>query len=135
MRAKKVWFDKDKIYIETDEGRTLYQSILYYHRLTEATDKERSNYKLRAYGIHWDDIDEDVSYESFEYNNLEPIGISKVFLTHPEINVSAIARRIGIKQSLLAQYISGIKNPSKEREQMIIDSIKQIGKELSNISI
>ena len=40
MVAKKVWFEGERIYIETDDGRTLWQSILYYQRLRNAT-KER----------------------------------------------------------------------------------------------
>ena len=81
-------------------------------------------------GIHWYDLDEDISFESFEYDDPEPQGISRVFLTHPELNASAIARRIGISQSLMAQYINGTKKPSKERENMILNEIKAIGKEL-----
>ena len=73
---------------------------------------------------------EDISFESFEYDDPEPQGISRVFLTHPELNASAIARRIGISQSLMAQYINGTKKPSKERENMILNEIKAIGKEL-----
>ena len=75
-------------------------------------------------------LDEDVSFESFEYDDPEPQGISRVFLTHPELNASAIARRLGISQSLMAQYINGVKKPSKERERLILNEIKAIGKEL-----
>lgn len=133
MVVKKLWFADDRIYIETDDERTLWQSILYYQRLKNATDKERNNYELVAFGIHWDDVDEDVSYESFEYPNPEPIGISKIFLTHPELNASAIARRLDMKQSLLAQYINGTKKPSREREIHILDIIKQVGNELASV--
>jgi hypothetical protein len=133
MVAKKLWFADDRIYIETEDGRILWQSILYYQRLKNATDKERDNFELGAFGIHWDDIDEDVSYESFEYPNPEPIGISKIFLTHPELNASAIARRLGMKQSLLAQYINGTKKTSKVREVQIVDAIKQVGEELASV--
>ncbi|WP_178793444.1 DUF2442 domain-containing protein [Bacteroidaceae bacterium] len=133
MVAKKVWFEDDKIFIETDDGRTLWQSVLYYQRLRNATKEQRNNYELGAFGIHWEDIDEDVSYESFEYDNPEPTGISRLFLTHPEINASAVARRMGMQQSLLAQYIRGLKKPSEERARMIVDTIRQIGQELSNV--
>lgn len=135
MKPKRVWFENDRIYIETDDEHTLWQSMLYYPKLKSATNEERQDYELGAFGIHWEEIDEDVSYESFGYDNPEPTGISRIFLTHPEINASAVARRIGMKQSLLAQYIRGIKKPSKERARMIIDTIRQIGQELSNISI
>lgn len=135
MVAKKVWFDNDRIYILTDDGRTLWQSILYYQRLKNATPEQREAYELEAFGIHWEEIDEDVSYESFEYDNPEPIGISRLFLLHPEINASAVARRMGMQQSLLAQYIRGLKKPSDERAQMILDTVRQIGQELSSVSL
>lgn len=133
MRAKRVWFEGERIYIETDDGRTLWQSILYYQRLKNATDEQRNDYELGHFGIHWEEIDEDISYESFEYENPEPTGISRIFLTHPELNASAVARRLGIQQSLLAQYIRGLKKPSAEREQKILDMIREIGCELSAV--
>lgn len=135
MVATKVWFEGDRIYILTDDGRTLWQSILYYQRLRNATSEQREAYELEAFGIHWEEIDEDVSYESFEYDNPEPVGISRLFLTHPEINASAVARRMGMQQSLLAQYIRGLKNPSEERAQMILNTVRDIGKELSNVTL
>ena len=133
MKAKRVWFEGERIYIETDDGRTLWQSILYYQRLKNATDEQRNDYELGHFGIHWEEIDEDISYESFEYENPEPTGISRIFLTHPELNASAVARRMGIQQSLLAQYIRGLKKPSAEREQKILETIREIGCELSAV--
>ena len=133
MKAKRVWFEGERIYIETDDGRTLWQSILYYQRLKNATDEQRNDYELGHFGIHWEEIDEDISYESFDYDNPEPTGISRIFLTHPELNASAVARRLGIQQSLLAQYIRGLKKPSAEREQKILDTIREIGCELSAV--
>lgn len=133
MKAKRVWFEGERIYIETDDGRTLWQSVLYYQRLKNATDEQRNDYELGHFGIHWEEIDEDISYESFEYDNPEPTGISRIFLTHPELNASAVARRLGIQQSLLAQYIRGLKKPSAEREQKILDTIREIGCELSAV--
>lgn len=67
---------------------------------------------------------------SIENNNREPGCISKFFLSHPEINASAIARRLGIQQSLLAGYINGTKKPSKEREALIMAEIRAVGAEL-----
>jgi hypothetical protein len=127
----KLWFDDCKIFIRTKEGKILWQSLLWYHRLLYATEKQRYNYYTSYSGIHWPDIDEDISYESFYYDNPEPKGISRLFLTHPELNASAIARRMGIQQSLLAAYIRGTKKPSKGRENEILATIRQIGNELA----
>ena len=57
----------------------------------------------------------------------------RIFISHPELNASAVARRMGISQSLMSQYISGIKKPSQERESIIVNTIKYIGKELTMI--
>lgn len=103
MKATKLWFANNRLYVENDKGEILYQSLLYYPRLQNATEVQRLDYELWEYGIKWDSIDEDVSYESFSYDNHEPKGIAKLFLTNPELNASAIARRLGMNQSLLAQ--------------------------------
>ena len=41
--------------------------------------------------------------------------------------------RLGISQSLMAQYINGTKKPSKERERLIMNEIANIGKELQKV--
>ena len=133
MKISKIWFADDRIYGLTDDGRELWQSLLYYRRLRNATDEERANYEIDDEGIHWYDLDEDVSFESFEYDDPEPTGISRIFLSHPELNASAVGRRLGISQSLMAQYINGTKKPSKERERLIMDEIILISQELQSI--
>ena len=133
MKISKIWFADDRIYGLTDDGRELWQSLLYYRRLHNASDEERANYEMDDEGIHWYDLDEDVSFESFEYDDPEPTGISRIFLSHPELNASAVGRRLGISQSLMAQYINGTKKPSKERERLIMDEIILISQELQRI--
>ncbi|MCH4156877.1 MAG: hypothetical protein LKF31_11305, partial [Muribaculaceae bacterium] len=56
-------------------------------------------------------------------DNKEPKGLSRFFLSHREINASAVARRAGISPNLMAQYISGAKEPSKEREMHIMQTV------------
>ena len=134
MKISKIWFADDRIYGLTDDGRTLWQSLLYYKRLRNASPEKRELYEMDDEGIHWYELDEDVSFESFEYDDPEPVGISRVFLSHPELNASAIGRRLGISQSLMAQYINGTKKPSKEREQLILHEIAAIGHELISVT-
>lgn len=133
MKIIRIWFEKERIYGETDDRRELWQSLLYYRRLMQASAKERENFEMNSFGIHWPELDEDISFESFEYPDPEPVGISRVFLSHPEINASAVARRLGMKQSLLAAYINGTKKPSAQREQIIVNELRQIGKELTEL--
>lgn len=131
MRIEKIWFDGDRIYALFDDGRTLWQSLLYYRNLMNA--ENRDDYVIEDDGVHWYGLDEDISNESFEYEDPEPKGLSKILLSHPELNLSAIARRMGLQQSLLAAYSSGMKRPSKAREHQIISEFHKIGTELLSI--
>lgn len=135
MILTKIWFNDDRIYGLTDDGREVWQSLLWYRRLRQATDEQRKQYEIDDEGIHWYDLDEDISFESFDYDDREPKGISRTFLLHPELNASAVARRLGISQSLMAQYINGMKKPSRERELLILNEIQTIGRELQQATI
>ena len=131
MKIKDIWFDADYIYGRDEEGKEYKQSLLWYPQLRQANDEERSKYTLGLDGIHWRNLDEDISFESFEYEDAEPIGLQRFFLTHKEINVAEFARRIGMNPTLLRNYINGFKKPSKEREQEILDHIHKLGEELA----
>lgn len=133
MKLKELWFDKDYIYMKDDKGKTLRQSLLWYDNLRNASEEERKQYAVGFTGIHWRNLDEDVSFESFEYYDAEPTALQKFFLTHKEINVSEFAKRIGMNASLLRNYINGFKTPSKEREKMIFESIHQLGQEYMGV--
>jgi transcriptional regulator with XRE-family HTH domain len=50
------------------------------------------------------------------------------------INAKALSERIGMNQSLLAQYIRGIKNPSPYQTNRILKGVQQVGRELAEIS-
>lgn len=84
------------------------------------------------FGLHWEALDEDLSFEGF-FNKPEPTMLYILFMAHPELNVSALARRMGISQSLMAQYISGKKKPSENRLMMIFVTIREVGKELMEV--
>ncbi len=133
MKIKKIWFDADYIYGRDEEGREYKQSLLWYPRLRQANDEERGNYSLGFDGIHWRNLDEDVSFESFEYDDAEPSVLQRFFLTHKEINVAEFARRIGMNPTLLRNYINGFKKPSKERELEILGNIHKLGEELIRV--
>ncbi len=49
------------------------------------------------------------------------------------INAKALSERIGMNQSLLAQYIKGIKKPSAPQTKRILLGVQQIGRELSEV--
>ena len=108
------------------------RSLQDYPRLRAATAEQRANYQADEFGICWPDIDEDLSYECFFYPK-QRTELYRIFTAHPELNASAVARRMGISQSLFAQYISGAKKPSKARMAEIYSTLHAIGQELAAI--
>ena len=133
MKIKKIWFDGDYIYGMDERNNTYRQSLLWYSKLRNASAEERERYTFSTIGIHWRERDEDVSFESFGYEDAEPSKLQRFFLTHKEINVSEFARLIGINAALLRNYINGFKKPSKEREGQILEQIHKIGAEFMEV--
>ena len=128
-KVEKIWLTDDAVWIRTADGKEACEKFIDYPRLRYATAKQRANYEADEIGLHWEEIDEDLRFEGF-FEKKETTMLYKLFMAHPELNVSAIARRIGISQSLMAQYISGKKKPSDARITLILDTIREIGQEL-----
>ncbi len=61
----KIWSDNEAIWIETTDGQTACEYLKEYERLRNADRKVLENYSLSYYGIHWPDIDEDLSFDGF----------------------------------------------------------------------
>ena len=68
MKINKIWFDADNIFGLADDGKTYRQSLLWYPRLKRATEEEKNQYTFSTIGIHWKNINEDISFESFGYD-------------------------------------------------------------------
>ena len=131
---KKIWFSEEHILAETEDGKTLKQSLLWYPALLAASEDERNAYTFGFDGVHWRALDTDISFESFLYDDAEPTRLQRFFLTHKELNVAEFAKRIGINASLLRNYINGFKKPSPEREASILAEIRKLGKEYASVA-
>ncbi len=61
--ATNIWFDNDNMWVALTDGRQLSIPLVYFPRLLNATTEQRNNYELSGggTGIHWDEIDEDIS--------------------------------------------------------------------------
>lgn len=62
-RVKDVHFCEDTISVDMIDGRTITAPLAWYPRLLHATPEQRANWRISCggYGIHWPDIDEDLS--------------------------------------------------------------------------
>ena len=61
------------------------------------------------------------------------LDLPQFFEFYKVINAKALSERIGINQSLLAQYIKGIKKPSSTQTRRILKGVQEVGKELASI--
>lgn len=62
-RVADVRFDDDTMSVDLADGRTIIVPLAWYPRLLDATAPQRRNWQAcgGGFGIHWPDIDEDVS--------------------------------------------------------------------------
>lgn len=127
-----ITLSEDRITVTTMDGRTAYERFADYPRLRHATPDELAAYTVDDTGIHWASLDEDLCFDGF-FNKPRRNQLYELFTSHPELNASAIARRLGISQSLFAQYVSGTKRPSAARIEEIISTVRAIGRELQAV--
>jgi len=64
-RVKDVHLTEDTLSVDLIDGRTIMVPVAWYPRLLHATPEQRNNWEIcgGGYGIHWPDIDEDLSTE------------------------------------------------------------------------
>ena len=133
ITVNKIWLTETAIWIQTTDGRVAHENFADYQRLRYATPAQREHFTFDQFGIHWEDLDEDLSFEGFFQEKKK--NLLELFMAHPELNASAIAHRLGLSQSLFAQYISGSKKPSAARYKEILEAIRSIGRELANLPV
>lgn len=51
------------------------------------------------------------------------------------INAKALSRRIGMNNTLLSQYVQGVKKPSEKQVRKIMEGIREVGKELTELEL
>ena len=64
-RVKDVHFGEDTFSVDLLDGRTITVPYAWYPSLLHATSDQRANWRVcgAGYGIHWPDLDEDLSTE------------------------------------------------------------------------
>ena len=61
ISANSVRFDEDSLWVELDDGRTLGVPLAWFPRLRHDTREQRGKYEISPGGLHWDELDEDIS--------------------------------------------------------------------------
>lgn len=74
VRIKDIKVTEDTITAKLVDGRVISVPLAWSRRLSDATSKQRANYRIigDGYGVHWPDIDEDISAEGMLYGMPAP---------------------------------------------------------------
>ncbi len=70
-RAQRVIVTEDALVVDLIDGRTVSAPLAWFPRLLHGSTSERNHWRLVANGegIHWPDLDEDVSVENLIFGN------------------------------------------------------------------
>ena len=74
VRIKDIEVTEETITAYLMDGRTISVPLVWSWRLTEATPAQRANYEIMGdgHGVHWPDVDEDISAEGMLYGTPAP---------------------------------------------------------------
>ncbi len=61
ISAHKVSFDDATLWLTLSDGRILGVPLVWFPRLLNATDEQREAMEITPFGLHWAELDEDVS--------------------------------------------------------------------------
>jgi len=78
-RVTDVRFTDDAISVDLFDGRTITVPLAWYPRLLHATPEELANWSIAGagYGIHWPDLDEDLTTQGLLQGAPAPRGRAK----------------------------------------------------------
>jgi len=62
ISAKTVKFDDNSMWVDLSDGRIIGVPLAWFPRLLHATPKQLQAFELSPCGIHWDELDEDISF-------------------------------------------------------------------------
>ncbi|PAX09193.1 DUF2442 domain-containing protein [Sphingomonas lenta] len=62
-RATAVEFDEHMMWVTLEDGRELGVPLAWYPRLLNGTPASREQVTISAVGLHWDELDEDLSVQ------------------------------------------------------------------------
>jgi len=126
--------NRQKVLIRVMKEDRGYSATAVIEKKIIATESETFNelktMMLEALNLTFEDEGHTYTSENlrFEYD------LESFFAFYRVINAKALSERIGMNQSLLAQYIKGIKKPSPAQTKRILTGVREIGRELSEVS-
>ena len=113
---------------KTKTGYSAYAEKYPVYTVGKSLDELKSQ-MIDALNLYFEKDGRTVTEKDVKIN----LDLPQFFAFYKVINAKALSERIGMNQSLLAQYIKGHKKPSSTQTQRILRGVQQIGKELAAI--
>lgn len=118
--------------IKEEIGYSAYATIQQQHITTQAESFEQiKTNAIEAINFTFEPKGHIYTIEEINFT----FDLASFFDFYKVINASALSKRLHMPQSLLAQYIKGIKKPSQAQTQRILKGVQQVGRELAEINI
>lgn len=134
-KIQEIWFDKGRIYMRSVAGNSYSRPLEAFPVLKDASEVERQQFYVWGNGeyVRWKNLDEDLSVDSFmETSEPNPDNeVSAIFRRCPWLNISEVAKFIGMPKAVLDRFIYGIWQPKAETLATIKSGIKFMSTELS----
>lgn len=86
---------------------------------------------IEAANLYFEDEKNSITQENLNFI----IDFKQFFQYYKVINAKFLAKKIGMNETLLSQYVQGRKKPSDQQTNKILEGIHQIGRELSEINL
>jgi predicted RNase H-like HicB family nuclease len=120
---------KIKMVVErTKTGYSAYAAKYPVYTTGKSLDELKAN-MLEAVNLYFEKKGKNFTGKDLEIT----LDLPQFFEFYKVINAKALSERIGMNQSLLAQYINGNKKPSRTQTLRILKGVQQIGSELAAI--
>ncbi len=69
VRATEVRVTDDTLAVDLEDGRSVSVPLVWYPRLVHGTQAQRNKVEISHYGLHWSDLDEDISIKGLLLGN------------------------------------------------------------------
>jgi len=94
-RVEAVYFTRDTLVVDLIDGQSISVPLAWYPKLLQADHKQRSNWEIcgGGYGIHWPEIDEDLSTEGLLRGSPAPFKRTRKARRTPKPKNTHVQRR------------------------------------------
>ncbi len=124
---------KHKLTVIIEKTETGFSAYTEDHGIftTAGTIPELIGNTIEAANLYFDDEKVGISQDDITFI----IDFKQFFQYYKVINAKFLAQKIGMNETLLSQYVQGRKRPSGQQTNKILEGIRQIGRELSEIQL